>query len=91
MNVAGRWDQVRDGDGVHSTLSVLRRHWSVVLGVVVACVVVAVVHHERAAKSYTATASVTFQNGTLSESALQVTPTGSSEPQREADTEKRRA
>jgi capsular exopolysaccharide synthesis family protein len=46
-----------------------------------------VVHHERAAKSYTATASVTFQNGTLSESALQVTPTGSSEPQREADTE----
>lgn len=87
MSVADRLDQVRDGDGVYGTLSVLRRHWLVILGVVVACVVVAVIHHERSPKSYAATASVTFQNGTLSESALQVTPTGSSEPQREADTE----
>ncbi len=87
MSVAARLDQVRDGDGMYSALSVLRRHWLLTLGVVLACVVVAVVHHERSPKSYAATASVTFQNGTLSESALQVTPTGSSEPQREADTE----
>ena len=43
--------------------------------------------HERKAKSYSATAEVAFQSGTLSEAGLQVTPSGSSEPQREVNTE----
>jgi len=62
------------------------RHWLLVIGVVGACLIVAVARHETGAKSYAATASVTFQTGTLSESALQVGATGG-EPQREADTE----
>jgi capsular exopolysaccharide synthesis family protein len=48
---------------------------------------VAVWHHERSPKAYQSTASVAFQSGTLSDSALAVTPQGSNEPQREADTE----
>jgi capsular exopolysaccharide synthesis family protein len=65
----------------------LRRRWPLVVAVVIASVAVLVASHERKAKSYSATASVAFQSATLSDSALQVTPAGSSEPQREADTE----
>jgi capsular exopolysaccharide synthesis family protein len=74
-------------DSFANALSVLRRRWPIVIGVVLACVVVAVVHQKRGAKSYAATASVAFQSGTLSDAALQVAPSGSSEPQREANTE----
>jgi capsular exopolysaccharide synthesis family protein len=59
----------------------------VVVGIALACMLVAVVQHERAAKTYKATASVAFQSSTLPDAALQVTPTGGAEPQRAADTE----
>jgi capsular exopolysaccharide synthesis family protein len=65
---------------------VLRRRWLLILGIVTICLLVAVARHERAAKSYRATASVTFQVATLPDAALQVSPSGS-EPQRAADTE----
>ena len=55
--------------------------------VICATVVVFVLAHESKAKSYTATASVTFQSNTLSDSALNISTATSSEPQREADTE----
>jgi receptor protein-tyrosine kinase len=68
-------------------LAILRRRWRLIAGVVVATLLVFAVVHEGKAKSYTATASVTFQNDTLSDAALNLATAGSSEPQREADTE----
>jgi capsular exopolysaccharide synthesis family protein len=68
-------------------LAVLRSRWLILSGVVAVCVAVAVFRYERTTKSYVATASVAFQSGTLSDSALQVSTGGSPEPQREADTE----
>jgi polysaccharide biosynthesis transport protein len=76
-----------ESDTLTDVLRVLRRRWMVVAGVVLACLLVAVVKHAKTTKSYQATASVAFQSGTLSDAALQVSPSGSSEPQREADTE----
>jgi capsular exopolysaccharide synthesis family protein len=87
MSAADRFDRARESDGLVRGLAVLRNRWLVVVGVVLACMLVVVVRHERAAKSYAATASVAFQSGTLSDSALQVSPAGTAEPQREADTE----
>jgi|SRR5580704_14872190 succinoglycan biosynthesis transport protein ExoP len=80
--------QARDeGDALTSGLSIVRRRWLVIAGVLIACVGVSVLKYTHSAKHYEATASVRFQSGTLSDAALQVTPSGSSEPQREADTE----
>jgi polysaccharide biosynthesis transport protein len=79
--------RVRESDRLLRMLRLLRGNRLLVIGVVAACVIIAVVHHEHTPKSYTATASVAFESGTLSDSALAVTPTTSSEPQREADTE----
>jgi succinoglycan biosynthesis transport protein ExoP len=75
------------GDALTSVLGIVRRRWLVILGVVVACVAVSGLKHSHASKQYEATASVRFQSGTLSDAALQVASSGSSEPQREADTE----
>jgi polysaccharide biosynthesis transport protein len=80
--------QARDaGDSLAGALAIAQRRWLVIVGVLGACVLVSVFKHERAAKHYEATAAVHFQSGTLSDAALQVTPTGGVEPQREADTE----
>lgn len=57
------------------------------VGIVAACVLVAVVHSARSTKVYKATSSVAFQSGTLSAAALQISQGSSSEPQREANTE----
>ncbi len=86
MSSSDRFERAREGENVSAVLSILRRRWLIAVTVLVACVAVAVVH-QRGAKSYTATASVAFQSGTLSDAALQVSTSGSSEPQREADTE----
>ncbi len=75
------------GENLSSALEMLRRRWLIVAGVVIVCVAVLAVSHERKAKSYAATASVAFQSGTLSDAALQVSPGSSGEPQREANTE----
>jgi polysaccharide biosynthesis transport protein len=82
-----RLDAVRESDSLAGTLLALRRRWLLIVGVVAACLIVAVVGHEHAAKTFKATASVTFQGETLPDAALQVSPSGSSEPQRAADTE----
>ncbi len=76
-----------EGDALASALRILRRRWLVIAGVLIACVAVAALKHAHSAKHYEATANVRFQSGTLSDAALQVTSSGSSEPQREADTE----
>lgn len=81
------FERVAERDTLVKALGMLRSRWLIVLSVALATVAVAVAHYERAAKSYVATASVAFQSGTLSDSALQVSSGGSSEPQREADTE----
>jgi polysaccharide biosynthesis transport protein len=83
-------DRVQDrdeGDALTSALSIVRRRWLVIAGVLIACVGVSVLKYTKAPKHYEATASVRFQSGTLSDAALQVSPSGGSEPQREADTE----
>jgi capsular exopolysaccharide synthesis family protein len=81
------WERVRESDGLSGTARAVRDRWLLVVGVIAICVGVAVYRHERGAKSYTASASVVFQAGTLSESALQVQQSTGPEPVREADTE----
>jgi polysaccharide biosynthesis transport protein len=80
-------ERLGDQDGLASALYVLRRRWPMIVGIVVVCVLVSVVRHERASKSYAATSSVAFQSATLPDAALQVTPAGSGEPVRDAATE----
>ncbi len=87
MSTPDRFERARSGENLLGAFAALRRRWVLALSVVVACVAVSVFSHEHKAKSYSATASVAFQSGTLSDSALQVTSGGSGEPQREADTE----
>jgi succinoglycan biosynthesis transport protein ExoP len=87
VSASDRFERVREGDGLANTLQILRRRWPMILGIVVVCLLVSVVRHERASKSYAATASVAFQSSTLPDAALQVTPTGSGEPVRDAATE----
>src|SRR5689334_7579584 len=82
-----RLSDARDGEGLANALDVLRRRWLIVVGVVLATFLVLLVNHEHKSKSYTATANVSFQRNTLSQAGLQVATSGSSEPQREADTE----
>jgi polysaccharide biosynthesis transport protein len=74
-------------EGLLADLEILRRHWRLIVVVVVASMAVLAALHERQAKSYAATASVTFQSDTLLDSALNISTVTSSEPQREADTE----
>src|SRR5271154_3618058 len=74
-------------EGLLANLELLGRHWRMIVVVVLASVAVFAILHERQAKSYTATASVTFQSDTLLDSALNISTVTSSEPQREADTE----
>jgi len=87
MSARERLERAREGEGLATALTALRRRWLTVVGAVLAAVLVAAISHAHRAKSYAATASVAFQSGTLSTSALQVSPSGSGEPQREADTE----
>jgi capsular exopolysaccharide synthesis family protein len=87
VNVGGAPEGSRENEGILGLLKVLRRRWLIATSVVICCVAIAVIHQKTTAKSYAATASVAFQSGTLTDSALQVTPTGGSEPQREVDTE----
>jgi capsular exopolysaccharide synthesis family protein len=87
MSAPDRFERARSGENLFSALAAVRRRWLTVLGIMVVCVGAMAISHERKAKSYSATASVSFQSGTLSESALQVSAQGSGEPQREADTE----
>lgn len=87
MSASERLERVRERDGLASGMSVLRRRWPMILGIVVVCLLVSIVRHERASKSYSATASVAFQSATLPDAALQVSPTGSGEPVRDAATE----
>ncbi|HEV7937917.1 MAG TPA: polysaccharide biosynthesis tyrosine autokinase [Solirubrobacteraceae bacterium] len=87
MSAADRLGRAGEGDGFANTLNVLRRRWLIILGIVIACLLVSVVRHERAPKSYAATASVAFKSATLPDAALQVSSTGSGEPVRDAATE----
>ncbi len=87
MSASEQFERAGESNSISNALAVLRRRWLIVGAVVLACVVVAVVHEKRSAKSYTATSSVTFQSSTLSDAALQVASSGGSEPQREANTE----
>src|SRR6202021_1836379 len=87
VSAAQRFEPLRRREDVAKHLQALRTHKLLALGVVLACVLVAYVHHSRTPKAYSATASVAFQSGTLTDSALQVSQGSSSEPQREADTE----
>jgi polysaccharide biosynthesis transport protein len=75
------------GRGLADDLAILRSRWRLISGVVLATMLVFAAVHEHKAKSYTATASVAFQSNTLSGAALNIATAGSSEPQREADTE----
>jgi polysaccharide biosynthesis transport protein len=87
VSPAQGWDRVRQGEALPSLARVLRDRWLLMLGAIAVCVGIAAYRHEHGAKSYDATASVVFQSGTLSESALQVQPSTGPEPVREADTE----
>ena len=87
MTASEQLGRVRESGAFMRTLTLLRSHALLSTGVVLACLAAAVVHHEHSKKTYQSTASVAFQSGTLSDSALAVTPQTSNEPQREADTQ----
>jgi polysaccharide biosynthesis transport protein len=87
MSVPVGYERARESENLANVFGMLRRRWLIIVSVVLACVVVGVLRHETTPKSYTATASVAFQTGTLSEAALQVSTSGGAEPQREAGTE----
>lgn len=87
VNVSERLRPSAGVPDVQGTLGALRRRWLLMAVVSLLCMVLAIALHERAGKSYTATASVAFQNATLPDAALQVATGGGSEPQRTADTE----
>ena len=87
MSAADLSQRARESEGLAGALTVLRRRWPLAVGLVLVCVLVSVVRHERAAKSYVASASVAFQSGTLQDAALQIFPSNSTEPQREANTQ----
>jgi len=87
MTAADRFENVRESEGLASTMDIAKRRWALIVGIVIVCVLVGVVRHERSGKSYSATASVAFQSGTLPDAALQVSPPTSGEPLREAATE----
>lgn len=86
MSAGEQLDRARDSEVPANLMSILRRRWMVMAGIVLAALAVGVIHQRKAAKSYASTASVAFQSGTPSDSALQI-QTGGSEPQREANTE----
>lgn len=73
------------GETVSDILDALRRRWIIVVGIVIVCLAVGVVHYERAAKTYKATASVTFGSSSLTGALLQIT-SGSGDPQIDAAT-----
>jgi succinoglycan biosynthesis transport protein ExoP len=86
MNFAAQSGRPDVGNSLLSGLRVLRRRWLTVVGVVGVCLVVSLVQHERATKTYKATASVTFQSSSLAGSVLGISGGGVDEPQREAAT-----
>jgi len=87
VSAAERFERARENESFSSTLNVLRRRWPLIVGIVLVCVLILVVQHEHAGKSYAATASVAFQSTTLPDAALQVSASGSGEPLRDAATE----
>ena len=87
MSAVDRLERARESDGLAKILTVLRNRWMIVVGVLVVCVLAAVVRHQTGTKSYAATSSVAFQSGTVSANALGISSGGTPEPQREANTE----
>jgi polysaccharide biosynthesis transport protein len=81
------FDEQREGGSVLGLMGPLRRRWVLIVVIVLACMVAAVIHSERSTKLYKATASVSFQSSSASAAALQLSTGGSTEPQREANTE----
>ena len=86
MNFAAQSSRPEVGSSLLSGLRVLRRRWLTVVGVVGVCLAVSLIQHKRAAKTYKASASVTFQSSSLASSVLGVSGGGAGEPQREAAT-----
>jgi len=80
-------ERVHENDGLSAALTIFRRRWIIVVGVVIAVVAVAVLKHKSASKTYNATANVAFRNVTLPDAALQVQSGGSGDPVRDAATE----
>ncbi|HWI74112.1 MAG TPA: AAA family ATPase, partial [Baekduia sp.] len=72
-------------DTVANALSVLRRRWAVLAACVLACVLIALVLHQRRQDTYQATASVAFNIANLSDTALGVN-TAADDPARAAAT-----
>ncbi len=72
-------------DTVANMLAVLRRRWAVLAAAILACVLIAVVLHQRRADTYEATASVAFNVANLSDTALGVN-TSADDPARAAAT-----
>ncbi|HXE44376.1 MAG TPA: polysaccharide biosynthesis tyrosine autokinase [Conexibacter sp.] len=78
-------EEPAERESLSSFLDVMRRRWLLVGGIVLACIAAAVARYETSTRSYDATASVAFNNTTLTQSALQVQQ-GSGDPARDAAT-----
>lgn len=82
-----RFEPPAEGNSISAAMEVLRRRWPLALGIVLVCTIVSAVQQKRAAPSYKATASVALQNSTFVETIVGQVNSGSSEPQREIDTQ----
>ncbi len=74
-----------DASSLIGALTILRRRWPLMLGIIIVCVAVAGLRFHSTAKKYNATASVTYDNNSLSDAALQVSQ-GTVDPTRDGAT-----
>ncbi len=82
-----RFEPPGESNSITTALEVLRRRWPVALGIVIVCTVISAVQQKRAAPSYKATAAVALQASPVVENIVGQVTAGSSEPQREIDTQ----
>ena len=82
-----RFESPAESNSISTALEVLRRRWPVALGIVLVCTVISVVQQKRAAPTYKATASVALQPNPVVENIVGQVTSGSSEPQRDIDTQ----
>lgn len=75
----------QDTNTLGVALEIIRRRWLIILSLVVLCVAIAIYEQTSRTKQYKATASVTFDNSSLSQAALSV-QTGTTDPTRDGPT-----
>ena len=74
-----------ESNGLSAARDIIRRRWLIIVSLVVVCLAIAIYEQTSRTKQYKATASVTFDNSSLSQQALAV-QTGTGDPTRDGPT-----